>query len=74
MMKLLFAKHVITNNERQIIKTQVGEDKMMYHIADIIIPSLQQNFSAKYKGLLEAMEESDDIDLNNVAKLLGKLQ
>ena len=69
----LYAKDVITDSERKIIDAKVGEEKMMYLLVDIIIPSLKQNFCKKYKGFLEAMEESADIDLNSTAKSLGKL-
>ena len=73
MMGSLFAKDIITNEERIKIDDKSGEEKMMYLIVDIVIPSLKQNFHKKYKGLLEAMEESDDIDLKSTAENLGKL-
>ena len=73
MMGSLFSKYVITNDERKIIDVKIGQQKMMYLIADIIIPSLKLNLCDKYKGFLEAMEESDDTTLRNIAKRLGKL-
>ena len=73
MMGSLFAKDVITNEERKIIGDKIGEEKMMYLIADIIIPSLKINNYTKYKGFLEAMEESDDSDLKSTVERLGKL-
>ena len=42
-------------------------------ILGILIPSLKVNHCKKYRGFLEAMEESDDSDLKNMAKKLGKL-
>ena len=72
MMGSLFSKDVITNEERITIDGKTGEDRMMYLIADVVIPSLKQNHSIKYKGLLEAMEESEDSDLKATAKSLGK--
>lgn len=72
MMGSLFAKDVITNEERITIDGKIGEEKMMYLIADVVIPSLKQNHYKKYKGLLEAMEESEDSDLNATAERFGK--
>ena len=68
----LFAKDVITNEERKLIDVKVGEEKMMYLIADIIIPSLNGNNCKKYKGFLEAMEKSEDNDLQRTAEKFGK--
>ena len=69
----LFAKHVITVQEKATIDERIGEDKMDHLITNIIQPSLQGNFSKKYKGFLEAMEENDDIDLRSTAEKFGKL-
>ena len=46
---------------------------MNYLIVEIIIRSLNLNFSNKYALFLEAMKESDDMDLNKMARKLGKL-
>ena len=46
---------------------------MMYLIVDILIRSLRLDNFKKYRGFLEAMEESNDSDLNSMAKKLGKL-
>ena len=73
MMGSLFVKDVITNEQRKIIDAKIGKEKMMYLIVDIIIPSLKLNNYKKYKGFLEAMEESKDSDLKSTAKKLGKL-
>ena len=72
MMKSLFAKDVITNEERNLIDAKIGEEKMMYLIADILIPSLKVNNCKKYKGFLEAMEKSEDNNLTCTAEKLGK--
>ena len=69
----LYSKEVITDDNRKIIDAKVGQEKMMYLLVDIIIPSLNLNFCEKYKGFLEALEESEDSDLMNMAKRLGKL-
>ena len=73
MMGSLYAKDVITNEQRKLIAAEIGEEKMMYLIVDIIIPSLKVNNYKKYKGFLEAMEESEDSDLKSTAKTLGML-
>ena len=72
MMSLLFSKSVITDSERKDIDAKIGDAKMTYLIADIILPSLNQNLSKKYKYLLQSMEESDDIDLKSTAERFGK--
>ena len=69
----LYSKKVITRDQRILIDTQIGRDKMDYLIVDIIIPSLEVQFSKKYKSLLQVMEDNDDIDLKNAAKMLGRL-
>ena len=71
MMGSLYAKDVITNEERKIIDAKTGQEKMMHLIADIIIPSLRLNNYEKYKGFLEVMEESEDSDVKSMAKKLG---
>ena len=71
MERSLYANEVITDDERTKIKSKVGVEKMDYLIVDIIISSLKKNFSKKYKGFLEAMEDSDDTDLRDMAKMLG---
>ena len=73
MVNLLYSKRVITNHERREIGARLGDEKMAYLIADIILPSLYQNFSKKYKYFLQSMEESGDIDLESTAEKIGKL-
>ena len=73
MKTLLFTKKVITFQEMKIIDVKIGKDQMIYLIVDIIIPSLNANNSKKYKGFLEAMEESDDTDLQSMINTLGKI-
>ena len=70
---LLSAKDVITRNERAIIESKFGQKKMEYLIIDIIIPSLMGKFNKKYKSFLESMEESEDKNLQDMAKRFGKL-
>ena len=68
----LFSKSVITDQEAQIIDAKIGQEQMRHLITRIIIPSLKQGNGEKYKGFLEAMEESEDGDLRRIAKRLGK--
>ena len=67
----LFAKKVITSQEKLEIEGLIGL-KQMEKVTDIIILSLNCNDTTKYKGFLEAMEESDDLVLEKKAKDLGK--
>ena len=73
MLGSLIAEDVVTDEQRKIIDGKVGQEKMIYLIMDIIIPSLRLNNCKKYKGFLIAMEESDDTDLNSTAKNFGEL-
>ena len=67
----LYAKKVITDEEKVYIKTLVGSEKME-HLLDAVIRSLKHNHSHKFKGFIEAMEESDYMLLRNTAKDLGE--
>ena len=71
MERFLYAYKVITADERKEIMSKVGDEKMEYLIVDIIIPSLKNRFSKKYKAFLEVMEEDGDADLQNIAQMLG---
>ena len=71
MERSLYASGVITADERKTIKSKVGCEKMEHLIIEIIIPSLKNKFSKKYKSFLEVMEENDDTDLQGTAKMLG---
>ena len=66
----LYSKKVITWDQKNIIHIQIGRKKMEYLLIQIIIPSLEAQCSEKYKLLLKAMEESEDIDLQRTAKIL----
>lgn len=71
---LLYQKKVITKEERETINNlSTNKDKMSHLIIEILIVSLDHSFPEKYKGFLEAMEESDDTLLKHKAKELGKL-
>ena len=68
----LFAKSVITYNEKQQIRSKVTNTKKMTELLDIIISSLNAGSTIKYISFLKAMEESDDPVLQQTAKRLGK--
>ena len=67
----LFSKDVITFDEIVQIDAMVGQAQMQ-KLLQIVLTSLGNNQAAKYKGFLQAMEESDDILLQMKAKELGE--
>ena len=67
----LFAYEVITRQEMIEIDSLIGSAQMQ-KVLDILSVSLGANQTTKYKGFLQAMEESEDILLNDKAKELGK--
>ena len=71
-MKLhLVANDVITHRERKEIDQMVGEDQMA-EVLDILQVSLKNRMTAKFKGFVQAMEESGDTLLQETAKNLGE--
>ena len=71
-MKLhLVANDVITNRERKEIDQMVGEDQMA-EVLDILQVSLKNKQTIKFKGFLQAMEESGDTLLEEKAESLGE--
>ena len=68
----LYARGVITAKEKKIIDSKIGCEKMVYLIVEIIIPSLEQRFGKKYKSFLKAMEDNEDTDLQDTARMLGR--
>ena len=67
----LYAKKVITDEEKICIKTLVGKEKMEF-VLDLIIRSLRHKCCFKFKGFLKAMEEGEDVLLKKKAKDLGE--
>ena len=53
----LLSNKVITLDQRKVIEIQVCRNKMEYLIVDIIIPSLEAQFSTKYRLFLRVMEK-----------------
>ena len=67
----LYANEVITQQEKLEIQQLIGKSQME-RVLDIVIASLKVNQTAKYKGFLLAMENSDDETLNTIAEELGE--
>ena len=67
----LYAYDVITRDERIKIDSLIGSAQMQM-VLDILLVSLGVNQTTKYKGFLQAMEESEDTLLQVKAKELGK--
>ena len=67
----LYANEVITQQEKLEIQQLIGKSQME-RVLDIVIASLKVNQTAKYKGFLLAMENSDDGTLNTIAQELGE--
>ena len=71
MYKQLYAKNVITQNDKVQIQAELDTEKMA-KLLDIIITSLNLDQPKKYLDFLKAMEESEDLILQQTAKRLGK--
>ena len=72
MLDELYSKDVITLEEKEMIGTfRLRSEKMVHFLDYIIIPSLHNNCTLKFKRFLEMMEESDDVLLNAMAEYLG---
>lgn len=69
----LYAKSVITDIEKIKIDKMTTNDDQMMEVINIVRASLFNNYTEKYKCLLESMEESDDVLLKKTAKQYGKL-
>ena len=67
----LFAKDVITSEEKEMIDQTLPLKRMEYFLDNIIIPSIIYNGTAKFKAFLEVMEQSGDPLLIDMANKLG---
>ena len=71
-MKLhLIANDVITDDEKTKIDQMIGKDQMA-EVLYILRVSLNNKQTIKFKGFLQAMEESSDKLLEETAKSLGE--
>ena len=69
----LFAKGVITSEDKQIIDAKtLNREKMRYLIDNIIIQSLDIGIITTYKEFLNVLERNDDRIINTVAQRLGE--
>ena len=72
MLDKLYAKGVVTLEEKEKIDSKpLQRDKMIYLLDDIITPSLSVGISIKFQVLLQVMKESGDSVLIDMAKILG---
>ena len=69
MKELLYAKNVITYQEKLCVDKKTGTDQMA-SLLHILITSLNLGQTGKFQGFLEAMKESGDLDLIETAKRL----
>ena len=71
----LYANGVITYEQRQVVdKTlPLSSQKMDYILNEVILPDLKIGETSKFKGFLQAMEESEDTTINKVGSRLGEL-
>ena len=70
---MLFAKEVITLNEKETIQIlSLKNKKMEYFLDSVVIPSLTNNVTVKFERFLKVMEESGDSILIEMAKRLCK--
>lgn len=68
----LLAKKVILSREKEIIESKLLQSERMEHLLDkIIIPSLKNGLSIKFKGFLEVLEDSGDSIMIDMAQKLG---
>ena len=68
----LLSKRVIINSEKQYIDNMSTSADQMAKVIEIVRVNLCIKQTVKFKGFLEAMEESDDLTLKGMAIKLGK--
>jgi len=68
----LEANRVITGCEKEEIDKMTSNADQIMEVIKIVRASLLVNMTEKYKGLLQAMEQSEDLDLKAKAKELGE--
>ena len=68
----LLAKKVISFEQKESIEVEpIQKTRMLYFINCVIMPTLRSNIHTKFKGFLEALEESGDQVLISMAQKLG---
>ena len=70
----LFANSVVTFRQKKEIEDIPQKIKKTEFILDLIISSLINDVPTLYNGFLKVMEESENVDISQFAKNLGKLK
>ena len=70
----LYANGVITFDQKKEIEDIPQKTKKIQIILDLIITSLKSGVATLYNRFLKVMEESEDVDVRQFAKNLGKLK
>ena len=69
----LYAKRVITLDDKTIMEAKpLEKDRMNYLLDDVLIRSLNIGYGSKYNGFLKVLEESDDDVLDDLTRTLGE--
>ena len=69
----LYAKRVITLDDKKIMEAKpLEKDRMNYLLDDVLIRSLNIGYGSKYNGFLKVLEESDDDVLDDLTRTLGE--
>ena len=69
----LYAKRVITLDDKKVMEAKpLEKDRMMYLLDDVLIRSLNIGYGSKYNGFLKVLEESDDDVLDDLTRTLGE--
>ena len=69
----LISERVISAAQKQRINLLDDRDKIEYILDEVIIPELRIGIAKSFKGFIEVMEDSEDIDTRATAKMLGML-
>lgn len=70
-MKSLLPKGIFTDHELSLIERYDHSRDKMTELLSLVLASLQQRQTEKYKGFLKALKESDDVTLKKAATRLG---
>jgi len=69
----LYAKGVITLDDKKIMEAKpLEKDRMVYLLDDVLIRSLKIGYGSKYNRFLKVLEESDDDLVNVLTKKLDE--
>ena len=69
----LYAKDVITLDDKKMMESKpLEKDRMVYLLDDVLIRSLRSDHGSKYNGFLKVLEESDDSSVTDLTRKLGE--